>query len=43
MERLHLKLFKFATELGLKEIKAQGYESKEAFVQKKLYILKSYP
>jgi transposase len=43
VERLHLKLFKFATELGLNEIKAQGYESKEAFVQKKLYVLKNHP
>lgn len=43
MESLHLKLFRFATELGLKEIKAQGYDSKEAFIQKKLYVLKNYP
>jgi transposase len=43
MESLHTKLFKLATELGLKEIKAQGYDSKEAFIQKKLYVLKNYP
>jgi len=43
IQSLHLKLFKFATDLGLKEIKALGYDSKEAFIQKKLYVLKSYP
>ena len=34
---------KFATELGLSAIKAQGYESKAAFIEQKLYLLKSYP
>ncbi len=43
MDTLHTKLHKLATELGLPAIKAQGYETKEAFVQKKLYLLKSYP
>jgi transposase len=43
MDTLHTKLHKFATELGVPAIKAQGYETKEAFVQKKLYLLKSYP
>jgi transposase len=43
MDTLHTKIFKFATELGLPQIKALGYETKEAFVQKKLYILRSYP
>ncbi len=42
IDTLHTKLHKFATELGLPQIKAQGYETKEAFVQKKLYLLKSY-
>ena len=42
-DRLYLKLFKLATELGVAQIKAQGYESKESFIQKKLYLLKSYP
>jgi hypothetical protein len=31
------------TELGVPTIKSLGYETKEAFVQKKLYLLKSYP
>ena len=42
-DRLYLKLFKLATELGVAQIKAQGYESKESFIPKKLYLLKSYP
>lgn len=43
LDTLHTKLHKLATELGLPTIKEQGYETKEAFVQKKLYLLKSYP
>jgi transposase len=43
MDTLHTKLHKLATELGLPAIKAQGYQTKEAFIQKKLYLLKSYP
>jgi transposase len=43
MDTLHTKLDKLATELGLSAIKSQGYETKEAFVQKKLYHLRSYP
>ncbi len=43
MDRLHTKLGKLATELGLPTIKSLGYETKEAFVQKKLYLLRSYP
>jgi hypothetical protein len=43
MDRLHTKLHKLATELRLPAIKALGYETKVAFVQKKLYVLKSYP
>lgn len=43
LDTLHTKLHKFATELGVPAIKALGYETKEAFVQKKLYLLKSYP
>jgi transposase len=42
MDTLHTKLHKLATELGLNTIKRQGYETKEAFVQKKLHLLKSY-
>lgn len=41
-QRLQVKLGKLATELGLREIKAQGYESKAAFIEKKLYLLRSY-
>ena len=43
LDTLQTKLFKLATELGVPTIKAQGYESKEAFVQQKLYLLRSYP
>lgn len=43
IQRLEVKLSKLATELGLREIKAQGYESKTAFIEKKLYLLRSYP
>src|SRR5881398_2691153 len=42
MTTLHTKLHKLATELGLNTIKSQGYETKEAFVQKKLFVLRSY-
>ena len=42
MDTLHTKLHKLATELGVPTIKQLGYESKEAFVQKKLYVLRSY-
>jgi transposase len=41
--RLQTKLGKLATDLGVKEIKAQGYPSKTAFIEKKLYLLRSYP
>jgi hypothetical protein len=43
MDTLHTKLHKLATELGVPTIKALGYETKEAFVQKKLYLLRTYP
>ena len=43
VDRLYLKLFKLATAVGVSAIKAQGYQSKEAFIQKKLYVLRSYP
>lgn len=43
IERLRAKLFKLATEVGVPAIKALGHQSKEAFIEKKLYILKSYP
>ena len=43
MDSLHTKLGKLATELGVTAIKAMGYETKTAFVQQKLYLLKNYP
>ena len=43
IERLRTKLFKLATEIGVPAIKALGHESKETFIEKKLYLLKSYP
>ena len=43
LDTLETKLGKLATELGLPAIKAQGYASKAAFVEQKLYLLKSYP
>jgi transposase len=43
LDTLHTKLHKLATDLGVPAIKALGYETKEAFVQKKLYLLRSYP
>jgi hypothetical protein len=43
IETLHTKLRKLATELGVPTIKQLGYQTKEAFVQKKLYLLRSYP
>ncbi len=43
IDTLHTKLRKLATELGVPTIKQLGYETKEAFVQKKLYLLRSYP
>jgi hypothetical protein len=43
IESLRTKIFKFATELGVAAIKELGYQSKEAFVREKLYLLRSYP
>ena len=43
IDTLHTKRHKLATELGVPTIKALGYETKEAFVQKKLYLLRTYP
>lgn len=42
MDTLHTKLHKLATDLGVPAIKELGFETKEAFVQKKLYLLRSY-
>ena len=43
IERLRAKLFKLATEIGGPAIKALGHASKEAFIERKLCLLKSYP
>jgi hypothetical protein len=43
LDSLQTKLGKLATDLGLPAIKALGYQSKSAFIQEKLYLLKSYP
>jgi len=43
MDTLHTKLGKLATELGVPAIKAMGYETKTAFIQQKLYLLRTYP
>ena len=43
IERLRAKLFKLATEIGVPAIKSLGHASKEAFIEKKLYQLKTYP
>jgi transposase len=43
LDTLQTKLGKFATELGLSAIKALGYESKNAFLAEKVYLLKSSP
>jgi hypothetical protein len=32
-----------ATDLGIPTLRSLGFDSKDDFVQKKLYILKSYP
>jgi transposase len=42
MDTLHTKLHKLATDLGVPTIKQLGFETKEAFIQKKLYVLRSY-
>ncbi len=41
--RLLTKLGKLATDLGLAQIKARGYENKTTFIEQKLQLLKSYP
>lgn len=43
LDSLETKLGKLATDLGLPAIKALGYQSKDAFLQQKLYLLKNYP
>ena len=43
LDTLQTKLSKFATELGPAALSAFGYNNKADFVQKKLYVLRSYP
>jgi len=43
LDTLHTKLHKLATDLGVPAIKALAYETKEALVQKKLYLLRNCP
>jgi len=43
LDTLETKLNKFATEIGPAALAAFGYTNKADFVQKKLYVLRSYP
>jgi len=43
LDTLETKLSKFATELGPVGLAAFGYNNKAEFVEKKLYVLRSYP
>ena len=43
LDTLETKLSKFATEMGPAALHAFGYNNKADFVQKKLYVLRSYP
>lgn len=43
LDTLETKLSKFATEIGPAALAAFGYINKADFVQKKLYVLRSYP
>ena len=43
LDTLETKLGKFATEIGPAALSAFGYNNKADFVQKKLYVLRSYP
>jgi len=42
LDTLETKLSKFATELGPVALAAFGYSNKAEFVEKKLYVLRSY-
>jgi hypothetical protein len=42
-ERLHSKIFKLATEPCIPAIRSLGFDSKDDFIQKKLYVLKTTP
>jgi transposase len=43
LDTLETKLSKFATEMGPVALSALGYHNKADFVEKKLYVLRSYP
>lgn len=43
LDTLQTKLSKLATELGPDALRAFGFHNKADFVEKKLYLLKSYP
>ena len=43
VDTLETKLSKFATEIGPAALRAFGYKNKAEFVEKKLYVLRSYP
>lgn len=43
LDTLETKPGKFATELGRAALKSFGFQNKADFVEKKLYLLKSYP
>ena len=43
LDTLETKLSKFATEMGPAALSAFGYNNKADFVEKKLYVLRSYP
>ena len=43
LDTLETKLSKFATEMGAAALHAFGYNNKADFVEKKLYVLRSYP
>ena len=43
LDTLETKLSKFATEMGPAALRAFGYNNKAEFVEKKLYVLRSYP
>jgi hypothetical protein len=43
LDTLAIKLNKFATEIGPAALTAFGYNNKADFVEKKLYVPRSYP
>jgi transposase len=43
LDTLETKLSKFATEIGPVALRALGFDNKAHFVEKKLYLLRSYP